>query len=227
MPLLAAAAALAQPSASPPDPYAAARAAMEQSAARQQAAIEGAMKPALEAQRAAVRRQAESARQVAPAAAPHPFFTTPWSEGNTPLATVAQVAPLTVPDCAPLPSGRIDALIQEAAQREGLTPDLLRAVIRKESNFQPCAVSHKGAQGLMQLMPATAADLNVGNPFDPKQNIDGGSRLLKQLLLRYGGDLSLALGAYNAGSGAVDRHGGVPPFAETLDYVSDILGALR
>jgi soluble lytic murein transglycosylase-like protein len=131
------------------------------------------------------------------------------------------------PACAPIDTQDAAKLIREAAAREGLTPDLLRAVIGKESSFRPCAVSAKGAMGLMQLMPGTAQQLGVMDPFDPKQNIDGGSRLLKQLLGRYGDDLTRALGAYNAGPGQVDRYGGLPPFSETVDYVTDILGRLR
>jgi soluble lytic murein transglycosylase-like protein len=104
---------------------------------------------------------------------------------------------------------------------------LLRAVIRRESAFQPCAVSRSGAMGLMQLMPGTAFDLGVENPFDAEQNIDGGSRLLKSLLDRYGGDLSLALGAYNAGPARVDAIKAIPPIKETQDYVKHILDRLR
>ncbi len=136
-------------------------------------------------------------------------------------------APFETPACAPMDKQDATKLIREAADREGLTPDLLRAVIGKESSFRPCAVSAKGAMGLMQLMPGTAQQLGVMDPFDPKQNIDGGSRLLKQLLGRYGDDLTRALGAYNAGPGQVDRYGGLPPFSETVDYVTDILGRLR
>lgn len=200
---------------------------MERSVARQQASIEEKIRPALEAQRKSVQRQTATAVREAPEAEPHEFFTTPWPARNWQGAFVAHVAPLGMPDCEPMPGERLDAYIEDAARREGLAPDLLRAVIRKESNFQPCAVSSKGAQGLMQLMPATADELNVADPFDPKQSIDGGTRLLKQLLVRYDGNLPLALGAYNAGAGAIDRYGGIPPFAETVNYVSDILGSLR
>jgi len=131
-----------------------------------------------------------------------------------------------MPECRGVSQDEIGDAIQEAAEREGLTPDLLRAIIHKESSYLPCAVSPKGALGLMQLMPATASAMRVGNPFDPKQNIDGGSRFLRKLLNRYGNDLSLALGAYNAGPGNVDAYGGLPPFPETIDYVGDILGKL-
>lgn len=128
--------------------------------------------------------------------------------------------------CGAIPSLRLDSYIEQAAKREGMAPDLLRAVIHQESAFDPCAVSSKGAQGLMQLMPETAADLGVRNPFDPLENINGGARYLGQLLGRYGGDLALALGAYNAGPTRVDRHQGLPPIPETLNYVSSILETL-
>jgi soluble lytic murein transglycosylase-like protein len=116
----------------------------------------------------------------------------------------------------------IDAAIDQAASRHNVDPNLVRAVIKVESNFNPNAVSRKGAIGLMQLMPQTARQLNVANPFDPQQNVDAGVRHLKQLMENYGGDVKLTLAAYNAGQGAVARSGGVPHFAETRDYVKRI-----
>jgi soluble lytic murein transglycosylase-like protein len=188
----------------PLNPYEAARAAMEASIAKQ---------------RASVQRQVEAVWRVGPppaaeGAANQPSPTVPWP---------AAVSMLNAADCDPLPEQQVNALVQDASEREGVAVDLVRAVIRKESGFRPCAVSPKGAQGLMQLMPATAQMLNVGDPFDSRQSIDAGTHLLKQLLTRYSGDLALALGAYNAGTGAVDRNRGVPPIPETLNYVSDIL----
>jgi soluble lytic murein transglycosylase-like protein len=116
----------------------------------------------------------------------------------------------------------IDAAIVMAAARHNVDPNLVRAVVKVESNFNSNAVSRKGAMGLMQLMPATARQLNVKNPFDPEQNVDAGVRHLKQLLENYGGDVNLTLAAYNAGSGAVARSAGVPRFAETQNYVRKI-----
>jgi soluble lytic murein transglycosylase-like protein len=130
------------------------------------------------------------------------------------------------PTCDPIAEPELTTLIKDAATREGLQPNLVRAVIQKESAARPCAISPKGAQGLMQLMPATADQFNVADPFDPKQNIDAGAKLLKQLLTKYAGDLSLALGAYNAGIGSVEKEGGVPQNAETQNYVSEILSKL-
>jgi soluble lytic murein transglycosylase-like protein len=101
-------------------------------------------------------------------------------------------------------------------------PSLVRSVVKVESNFNPNAVSRKGAMGLMQLMPSTARSLNVANPFDPAQNVDAGVRHLRRLLDSYGGNVRLSLAAYNAGSGAVARSAGVPHFRETQNYVRRI-----
>ncbi len=120
-------------------------------------------------------------------------------------------------------SARFDAYIDEHSSAHGVDPDLVRAVIQVESAFNPLAVSHKGAMGLMQLMPATATEFGVVNPFDPADNIGGGVRYLKRLLTRYDQKVELALAAYNAGPGAVDRYGQqVPPYRETRDYVRKI-----
>lgn len=126
---------------------------------------------------------------------------------------------------APEKSRSFDDLIDEQASRQGVRRDLVKAVIQVESGFNPRAVSNKGAVGLMQLMPATARQLGVQNPFDPSENVRGGVAYLRQLLDRYNGDERLALAAYNAGPGAVDSHGQtVPPYRETRDYVSKVKG---
>lgn len=122
-------------------------------------------------------------------------------------------------------SSSIDTLIQQAAARYSVDPALVRAVVGQESGFDPNATSPAGAQGLMQLMPATARALGVENPLDPAQSLDGGVRYLAQQLHDFGGRVDLALAAYNAGPAAVRRAGGVPPYPETQQYVAKILAA--
>lgn len=154
------------------------------------------------------------------------WFTNPWPAESVSAAPVAAVpAPTAIPaaNCDPLPSDVVMPLIKDAAARENVKEELVRAVIERESAFRPCAVSPKGAQGLMQLMPATAAELGVKDAFDPKQNVDAGTRYLKQLLDKYQGKVELALAAYNAGQGRVDRQGGVPPIEETRAYILNIM----
>ncbi|OGQ82770.1 MAG: hypothetical protein A3F90_06900 [Deltaproteobacteria bacterium RIFCSPLOWO2_12_FULL_60_19] len=118
---------------------------------------------------------------------------------------------------------RYDEIILSAAERHGVDPALVRAVVKAESDFNETARSRKGAQGLMQLMPETARLHNVANVYDPGENIEGGVQHLRLLLDRYRGDLRLALAAYNAGIQAVEKHGGIPPFAETKEYVRRVL----
>jgi len=136
-------------------------------------------------------------------------------------ATIRATTPLT----SSVRSAPYDASINEHSRRHGVSAELVRAVIQVESAFNPSAVSSKGAMGLMQLMPATAVELGVRNPFEPDQNIRGGVTYLKRLLDRYGQKVELALAAYNAGMGNVEKYGDVPPFKETRNYVKKITSA--
>ena len=119
--------------------------------------------------------------------------------------------------------GEIDNLISKYADKNGLDEDFVKAVINQESGFNPNATSHCGAMGLMQLMPSTAQGLGVKNAYDAEQNIEGGTKYLKGLMDRFGNDKSLALAAYNAGPNAVKKYGGIPPHAETQNYVKKVL----
>lgn len=169
------------------------------------------MQGSIDKQRASVMRQINTG-----------FFTTPWA-----LTPSVPMQPAVQADCDPLPAGELRRLIVEAAVREGVNPMLVQAIIRRESGGRPCAVSPKGAQGLMQLMPAAQSDLGVRDPFDPAENINAGTRYLKQLLGKYNADLRLALSAYNAGPQRVDDAGGTPQIAETQAYVTAILADLK
>jgi soluble lytic murein transglycosylase-like protein len=136
----------------------------------------------------------------------------------------APPAPVPPVAAAPLPVKDPRTLLRDAALRTGLPPALVESVARVESNLRPDAVSPKGALGVMQLMPATARVLEA-DPHDTAQNIDAGARLLRELLIKYDGDVVKALSAYNAGAGAVDRYRGMPPYAETRDYVDKVIRA--
>ena len=121
-------------------------------------------------------------------------------------------------------SAELDAIFDEAAEKYGVDAKFLKSIAKCESDFDPACVSHSGATGIMQLMPATAAELGVSDSYDPYQNIMGGAQYISELLDKYNGDTSLALAAYNAGSGNVAKYGGIPPFTETHNYVNKVLG---
>jgi len=230
--LLAASASAQSPPEPPVAPAAPAAAPNSAIGATQQPdGIRGLMSPSLEKQRESVRRQVRAARPTEPG-----WFTVPWPamEWTKPVepASPAQfpggaaTSASWRPDCEPVPESDRESLFQRAAARAGIDAGLIREVARRESAFFPCAVSSKGAAGLMQLMPDTAASLGVGDPFDPESNVFAGAQLLSTLLGRYRGDTRLALAAYNAGSGRVEDYGGVPPFRETQSYVGKILEAI-
>jgi len=158
---------------------------------------------------------------VAPTAAAAP--AAPAASFASQLAAATTPAPV-VPLATAGDSTQYDALIQASAARNGVDPALLKGLIRAESNFDPNAGSPAGAQGLTQLMPGTAAGLGVTDVHDPAQAIEGGAKYLRAQLDAFGGDETKALAAYNAGPGAVTRYGGVPPYAETQQYVQRVLG---
>lgn len=173
-------------------------------------------------------KQQASIRQQTGGAGSGNFFVLPRA-ASLGGVTGSLPAPPPMPifaDCDPLPAPKVESLLGETAEREGVSADLLRGVMKQESGFRPCAVSSKGAMGLMQLMPATAEQFGIVDPFDAASNLDGGARFLKQLLTKYGGDLPKTLGAYNAGPAKVDATGAVPAIPETVDYVRQILSAL-
>jgi hypothetical protein len=126
----------------------------------------------------------------------------------------------------PVPSHALEELIFDHAYGEDLDPRLVQAVIQVESGYNPKALSNKGAMGLMQLMPDTATELAVSDPYDPEQNVRGGTTYLRRMMDRFAGDLELALAAYNAGPDAVAKYQGVPPFPDTQDYVTMVLKLL-
>lgn len=123
--------------------------------------------------------------------------------------------------------GNYDALIESAALKYNIRKEIIHAVIRTESHYQANVISPKGAQGLMQLMPETAKLYGVTNAFDPAQNINAGTQHLRYLLDLYQGDLSIAVAAYNAGEGAIEKYNGIPPYKETINYVKEITNILR
>lgn len=185
-------------------------------AVNKQTASIDAMLASVEKQRASVKAQTGSAA----ATATDGFFSAPW----TSAATIP--IPAVVPSCTAMADADLKPLIDASAKAQDLKPELIRAVIRRESESYPCAVSDKGAVGLMQLMPDVAQQFGA-DPLDPQQNVQAGSRYLKQLLSRYKGELKLALAAYNAGPQAVDAQNKVPDIPETTAYVEAILNDLK
>ena len=183
-----------------------------QDAGTQATRARAAMQSSLEKQRTSVQRQATTAGAT----------TVPW----TPSAPAPRESFLFEPQCDPIAAPELSKMIDSAASKHGVEPSVIREVARQESGFRPCVVSPKGAEGLMQLMPATQNQFQVVDPFNPVASLEAGTKLLKQLLDRYHGDLSLALSAYNAGAGTVDRAGGIPQIPETQSYVANILGRL-
>jgi len=141
-------------------------------------------------------------------------------------ARVSARKPMGPPVASGRSAGAFDRVIVRQARLHRLPPGLVKAVIRAESNFDPRARSHKGAMGLMQLMPGTAREMGVADPWRVDENVRGGTRYLRSMVNRYG-DLQLALAAYNAGPDAVDRYGGIPPYRETQEYVQRVLAFYR
>lgn len=195
----------------------------QDSISRQMAAVErqkhvaGRLGGSLQRQQLAVARQ-----KAVTARARH---QEPWH--LTPVAFDGLDEPARAPGCPSLPWQQAQDRFEEEEKRDDLPSGLLGAVALQESGLYPCAVSSAGAAGLMQLMPATAVQFGVGDPFDPWQSLQGGGQFLKQLLNRYNGDVRLALGAYNAGPARIDSFGGIPPFAETQNYVESVVSRMK
>jgi soluble lytic murein transglycosylase-like protein len=183
---------------------------------RQQHATAG-LGGALQRQQMAVARQKAAVERIR--------HEEPWNLAPSEFDIGGELS--NVPACPSLPWNEARDRFEEEEKRNELPPGLLGAVALQESGLYPCAVSSAGATGLMQLMPATAMEFGVGDPFDPWQSLQGGGQFLRQLLNRYNGDLRLALGAYNAGPSRVDYFGGIPPFAETQNYVESVMSRMK
>ena len=175
------------------------------------------LQSAMEKQRAAIATQREAVRKQRESAVP-------WMLGSPLGAAGSDAADV---DCDPLADAELTPLIDGAAQQHELETRLLRGVIEQESGFRACAISPKGAKGLMQLMPATIEQFKVGDVFDARQNIEAGATYLRQLLDKYKDDVKLALAAYNAGPVTVDKAGGIPDIKETQDYVEGVLKKMK
>ena len=185
---------------------------MQDAPGQQVQRVRSAMAVSLEKQRASVEQQLKFIKfPVAPA---------------VPMPVSFAVPPPVAYACEPVAQPELSKMIETVAREQSVDPALVREVARQESGFHPCAVSPKGAAGLMQLMPSTQAQLEVRDPFNPQESLSAGAKLLKQLLDRYHGDLALALSAYNAGMTRVDKISAVPEIPETQGYVTNILGRL-
>lgn len=186
---------------------------------------QAALEESLKKQRASFEQQMQAvSRQIASSvkSSPVPVSSIPVQQLIEPLAINTNQ-----PDCPTLDQARVNEIISTAAAKNSLAPELLRAVMKQESGFKPCAVSVKGAQGLMQLMPGTARELGVSHVFDPTENVRGGAAYLRQLLDRYQGDLRLALIGYNAGPGRADQSAEAPIPFETENYVANVFADLN
>ncbi|MDQ2840781.1 MAG: lytic transglycosylase domain-containing protein [Acidobacteriota bacterium] len=172
---------------------------------------------ALDLQRESLKQQRESLRQQ---------IGVKVEASDSDYEFLTPMTPLPDTECPALEKANVESLIATAAKKQALSPELVRAVMRQESGFKPCAVSVKGAQGLMQLMPETAAQLHVTDPFDPEQNVQAGAAFLKQLLKKYNGDLRLALVAYNAGATRADQLDPAQYPLETQGYLANIFAEL-
>jgi soluble lytic murein transglycosylase-like protein len=158
------------------------------------------------------------------ASAPAGNFASALQAASAQAAPNANASSLSASSASGSEGGQYDGLIAQAAQRNGLDPAILHGLIQQESGFNPGSQSSAGAMGLTQLMPGTASSLGVSNPLDPSESVEGGARYLAGLMKEFGGNSTEALAAYNAGPGAVKQYGGVPPYSETQDYVTKVLG---
>lgn len=188
---------------------------MQDVSAQQPQKVRAAMSSSIDKQLASVQQQIQSIKSPVRPAIPSAFAA----------ASFTAPAPAAYA-CEPVAAPELSKMIDNVAREHSIDPALVREVARQESGFRPCAISPKGAAGVMQLMPSTQAQLEVHDPFDAQESLSAGAKLLKQLLDRYHGDLALALSAYNAGMTRVDRNFSVPEIPETQNYVTDILGRL-